>query len=171
MLRAAARPCAPGQRWDYSNYNFSLLGLVIEHVSGRPYADYVREEFAVPLGLTDTGYCEDGTAVPGRGQDYESGPHGPQPTSYWRSPRSSPPAGSARASPTSCAGSSALDEGRVVSAATLQSMRTPTRLADGSEADYGFGTRMGWTAGHRKLGHTGGGAATRPCWRATRTTT
>src|SRR5213075_971329 len=27
-----------GQDWSYSNYNFSLLGLVIENVSGKDYA-------------------------------------------------------------------------------------------------------------------------------------
>ena len=148
---------AAGQRWDYSNYNFSLLGLVIEHVTGRPYDDYVREEFAVPLGLPNTGYCEDGTVIPGRGQDYESGPYGPQLTPYWRSPRFFAAGGLCASVQDLVRWQRALDEGKVVSAAALHSMRAPTSLADGSEADYGFGTRMGWTAGHRKVGHTGGG--------------
>src|SRR6185295_18023506 len=51
----------------------------------------------------------------------------------------------------------ALDAGRVVAAAGVQAMRTPTRLSDGQEADYGYGMRLGWTAGRRKWGHTGGG--------------
>src|SRR4029079_17357401 len=49
-----------GEDWDYSNYNYSLLGLVIEKASGRDYGRYIQEEFAAPLGLTGTGYCEDG---------------------------------------------------------------------------------------------------------------
>src|SRR6185503_2927829 len=48
-----------GEDWDYSNYNYSLLGLVIEQVSGRGYADYVNDEVSVRLGLKGTGYCED----------------------------------------------------------------------------------------------------------------
>jgi hypothetical protein len=39
----------------------------------------------------------------------------------------------------------------------LQAMRTPTRVPGAVEADYGLGTRMGATAGRRKIGHTGGG--------------
>src|SRR4029079_11812968 len=54
---------AQGEAWDYSNYNFSLLGLVIEQASGRDYARYVNDELVVPLALTGTGYCEDGSAV------------------------------------------------------------------------------------------------------------
>src|SRR4029078_2148544 len=51
----------------------------------------------------------------------------------------------------------ALEAGRVVSAPMLAAMRTPARLASGLEADYGFGTRRGFTAGRRRLGHMGAG--------------
>src|SRR5918994_3938857 len=157
VLRRGGTALPAGQEWDYSNYNFSLLGLVIEQVSGRTYADYVRDELAGPLGLANTGYCEDGTAVPGRGRDYEAGPHGPQPTAYWISPRFFASGGLCSSVLDLVRWQRALDEGRVVSVAATTSMRTPTQLADGHEADYGYGTRLGWTAGHRKLGHTGGG--------------
>ncbi|HVR71749.1 MAG TPA: serine hydrolase domain-containing protein [Vicinamibacteria bacterium] len=157
VLRRGGTAMPAGRRWDYSNYNFSLLGLVIETISGRSYADYVREEFAAPLGLANTGYCEDGAAVPGRGVDYEGGPYGPQPTAYWSSPRFFAAGGLCASVLDLVRWQEALDEGRVVGAAGVQSMRTPTRLADGHEADYGYGTRLGWTAGRRKVGHTGGG--------------
>src|SRR5947209_1907197 len=41
-----------GARFHYSNLAFALLGIVIERVSGVPYADYVRERLLEPLGLT-----------------------------------------------------------------------------------------------------------------------
>lgn len=157
VVRRGGTAMAPGLRWDYSNYNFSLLGLVIEHVSGRPYAEYVRDELAAPLGLTNTGYCEDGTPVAGRSVDYEAGPYGPIPTVYWRTERFFASGGLCSSVLDLVRWQRALDDGRVVSRAGAQAMRAPTRLADGHEADYGFGTRMGWTAGHRKVGHTGGG--------------
>jgi D-alanyl-D-alanine carboxypeptidase len=157
VVRRGGTAMPPGQRWDYSNYNFSLLGLVIEHVSGRPYAEYVRDELATPLGLVNTGYCEDGTPVPGRTVDYEAGPHGPMPTPYWSTERFFASGGLCSSVLDLVRWQRGLDEGRVVTGAGAQAMRTPTRLADGHEADYGFGTRLGWTAGHRKIGHTGGG--------------
>ena len=156
-LRRGGTALGAGQRWDYSNYNFSLLGLVIEAVSGRPYAEFVRDELAAPLGLQHTGYCEDGTAVPGRGQDYEAGPHGPQPTPYWTSARFFAAGGLCSSVVDLVRFQRALDQGRVVSVAAAEAMKTPARLADGQEVDYGLGMRLGWTAGKRKVGHTGGG--------------
>ncbi|PYQ48853.1 MAG: hypothetical protein DMF78_20235 [Acidobacteria bacterium] len=148
---------AQGQDWDYSNYNFSLLGLVIELASGRDYARYVHDELAVPLGLTGTAYCEDGSAVPGRGRDYLSGVKSVTPTSYWTEPRFFAAGGLCSTVLDLVRWEKALEEGRVVSPAMLQAMRAPARLADGLEVDYGYGTRLGFTGGHRKLGHTGGG--------------
>jgi D-alanyl-D-alanine carboxypeptidase len=48
---------APGQKWSYSNAGYMLLGYAIESITGRPFADFFRDEFALPLGLIDTGVC------------------------------------------------------------------------------------------------------------------
>jgi D-alanyl-D-alanine carboxypeptidase len=45
----------PGSRWEYSNYGFVLLGLVIEKASGEDYYDYVRKHIHEPAGMTSTG--------------------------------------------------------------------------------------------------------------------
>jgi CubicO group peptidase (beta-lactamase class C family) len=146
-----------GERWDYSNYNFSLLGLVIEQASARDYARYVREELAVPLALTGTGYCEDGSALPGRGRDYQSGLKTLSPTSYWMEPHFFAAGGLCSTVLDLVRWEKAVEDGRVVSPAMLRAMWAPARLPDGLEADYGYGTRLGLTGGRRKLGHTGGG--------------
>ena len=44
----------PGLRWRYSNAGYSLLGAVIERVSGKPYLQYIRENIFKPLGLGQT---------------------------------------------------------------------------------------------------------------------
>jgi D-alanyl-D-alanine carboxypeptidase len=146
-----------GEDWDYSNYNYSLLGLVIERASGRDYARYVQEELAAPLGLTGTGYCEDGSAVPGRGRDYQSAPRSVSVTDYWTHAKFFAAGGLCSTVLDLVRFAAALDAGRIVSAPMLQAMRTPTRLSTGMEVDYGFGTRLGRTGPHRKAGHTGGG--------------
>ena len=45
----------PGSRWEYSNYGFILLGVLIEKVSGESYYAYVREHIYKPAGMTSTG--------------------------------------------------------------------------------------------------------------------
>jgi CubicO group peptidase (beta-lactamase class C family) len=68
----------PGERYQYSNLGYGLLGSVISRVSKRSYADFMREEVFVPLGMDHTSvhvghglgddqavnYSADGTAVP-----------------------------------------------------------------------------------------------------------
>ena len=52
----------PGSRFSYSNSNYYLLGVIIEHVTGQPFAVALRERLLAPLGLDDTGY-DDGAEV------------------------------------------------------------------------------------------------------------
>jgi CubicO group peptidase (beta-lactamase class C family) len=44
----------PGSRWQYSNYGFLLLGVLIEKVSGQSYYDYVRDHIFKPADMTAT---------------------------------------------------------------------------------------------------------------------
>jgi CubicO group peptidase (beta-lactamase class C family) len=58
LVRAMQSPLqfAPGEGFDYSNVGYSLLGIIVERVSGRTYEQFVREELLLPAGLLATGY-------------------------------------------------------------------------------------------------------------------
>jgi D-alanyl-D-alanine carboxypeptidase len=45
---------APGARWQYSNTNYHVAGLVIEAVSGRAWEEELRDRIITPLGMTET---------------------------------------------------------------------------------------------------------------------
>ena len=45
----------PGEQFRYSTCA-DVLGAVIEVASGKPFADFLREEFFEPLGMRDTGF-------------------------------------------------------------------------------------------------------------------
>ena len=45
---------APGEKQQYSNSGYVVLGLIIEKLSGRSYYDYVRENIFKPAGMTMT---------------------------------------------------------------------------------------------------------------------
>jgi CubicO group peptidase (beta-lactamase class C family) len=43
----------PGKHYAYSNFGYCVLGRVIEKVTGRPYAEYVRAEVLSRCGVTE----------------------------------------------------------------------------------------------------------------------
>jgi D-alanyl-D-alanine carboxypeptidase len=55
---AYAQPATfpPGQGFEYSNTNTTLLGLVVEKVSGMSLADYVTQKIIDPLEMADTSF-------------------------------------------------------------------------------------------------------------------
>jgi len=69
---------APGERYQYSNLGYGLLGHVISRASGKNYADFMREEVFIPLGMDRSSvylgkgrengqavnYASDGSMVP-----------------------------------------------------------------------------------------------------------
>jgi D-alanyl-D-alanine carboxypeptidase len=42
----------PGTKWQYSNTNYVLAAEIVEKVSGRPLAEFLREAIFQPLGMT-----------------------------------------------------------------------------------------------------------------------
>jgi D-alanyl-D-alanine carboxypeptidase len=43
----------PGTSFQYSNMNFCAIGLLIEQVTGAPYAQVAAEQVLTPLGITE----------------------------------------------------------------------------------------------------------------------
>ncbi len=60
----------PGSKFEYSNSNYEVLGMVIEKVSGRTYEPLLRERLLDPLGMTDSGLDSDELVLPKRAEGY-----------------------------------------------------------------------------------------------------
>jgi D-alanyl-D-alanine carboxypeptidase len=71
----ATPPFAPGAGWEYSDTNYIVLGMIIEHVAKGSYYDELRKRILVPLGLKDT-VPADSRTVAGLVQGY-AGPNNP----------------------------------------------------------------------------------------------
>ena len=70
-----ARPLlfAPGKGYSYSNANFSLLGAIVEKLSGLTYENFVRERLFLPNGMYETGYRLPAWGESRFAQGYEAG--------------------------------------------------------------------------------------------------
>lgn len=63
---AFTQPSPPAGEFHYSTTNYVVAGMLIEKVTGRPYASEVRDRILTPLNMRDTVLPGDDAAVPGR---------------------------------------------------------------------------------------------------------
>ena len=45
---------SPGAKWEYSNSGYAVLAQIVERVSGKRYAEFLKETIFDPLGMHDT---------------------------------------------------------------------------------------------------------------------
>jgi len=66
----------PGSKYAYNNSGYFLLGAIIEHVTGKPYEQVLKENIFDPLGMNNTGYDHHDTIIPKRATGYSKTPDG-----------------------------------------------------------------------------------------------
>ena len=144
---------APAANWSYSNTNYILLGLVAETVGGKPLGQLLQERIFSPLSLTSssfpTGIELDSTFVHG----YVRLAPGPL---FDVTPVLSPSWAWAAGGIVSNAKDvttfyRALFTGRLLPAAQLTEMKTPSQVA----GTYGLGISTTYTTCGRVFGHEG----------------
>jgi CubicO group peptidase (beta-lactamase class C family) len=107
-----ARPLlfAPGKGYSYSNANFSLLGAILEKLSGATYESFLRQRLFLPNGMYETGYTLPAWGESRFAPGYEAGEGAGAPSSNGPRPpmgltgRCAPTAASTRPSTTCSAG-------------------------------------------------------------------
>lgn len=57
-MLAAGVPFAQGagERMEYSNLGYAMLGRIVTNVTGEPFQSYIRQALMQPLGMTSTGF-------------------------------------------------------------------------------------------------------------------
>jgi CubicO group peptidase (beta-lactamase class C family) len=141
---------APGEKWNYSNSGYVLLGYLIERISGQDYAKFVQENIFTPLGMKDSGYDSNTAIILHRAAGYEPGANGPQNAGFVH--MSIPFAAGALYSTAEdlLRWENGLFGGKLLSAASLQKMTTPFKN------DYAFGLGVATKSGHKLISHGGG---------------
>lgn len=60
-----------GNEYVYSNFNYVLLGIIVEKTSGKFWETYLKDEMFIPLQLTSLGYDDVYEILPGRVRGYD----------------------------------------------------------------------------------------------------
>jgi CubicO group peptidase (beta-lactamase class C family) len=142
----------PGTKWEYSNYGFLLLGVLIEKISGKSYYDYVAENIYKVAGMTDSGSEPESVEVPNRSKGYMRDQFelvSNEPTLPWRGTS----AGGGYTTATDLMKfAGALMSNKLLKADTLAEATRPQFTT----GDYGFGFQVGRPDEVRNYGHGGG---------------
>ena len=146
----------PGSRWEYSNYGFLLLGLVIEKVSGENYYDYVRDHVYKPAGMNSSGSVAEDEIVPDRSIGYmkEDSPKW-QPNTDTLPPRGTSAGGGYSTVEDLLRFANALNGHKLLNEHFTDLLTTgKVEGPDGGKYAYGFGDHV--ADGIRWFGHGGG---------------
>ena len=66
----------PGSKFAYNNSAYFLLGAIIEKVTGKSYADAMKEHIFIPVGMTNSGYDLFSPIIPKRATGYQKAGNG-----------------------------------------------------------------------------------------------
>ena len=145
---------APGESWKYCNTGFSLLGYIIENVSGKNYWDFMSERIFQPLGMNATTNRLPGLIIPNRASGYEQTNQVHINRDYDLTEVFS--AGAIASTVGDLAKwNAALDGETILNAASKEQMWTPAKLNDGKPTKYGLGWFVDTVEGHKNIGHGG----------------
>lgn len=158
LARAKTIPLSfrPGEKWDYSNLGYVMLGIIIRKASGKFYGDLLRERVFRPLGMTTARIISEADIVPNRAAGYEL-LNGVLKNQEWVSPSLNTTADGALylTALDMIKWDAALRDGKLLSKKGYEAMWSPVKLNDGKTYPYGFGWSLGEVNGIRVIEHGG----------------
>ncbi|MGG5208624.1 serine hydrolase domain-containing protein [Chryseobacterium sp. MIQD13] len=67
---------APGEKFEYNNSGYVVLGYIIEQVSGQTYEDFIKKNIFEKAGMEHSYYATDRQVIPGRAYGYHQKEYG-----------------------------------------------------------------------------------------------
>jgi D-alanyl-D-alanine carboxypeptidase len=147
----------PGEKWNYCNNGYLVLGLIIEKVAGIPLESYMQKQIFAPLGMKNSGLY-------GNNAEYKHGA-----TGYGM--RDGKPYRELDTNMFTYKGAAALyttvddlllwnealHNGKIISSESYQQLITPHKFTNGFVpfVGYGFGVGVEDIGGKHTLGHPG----------------
>jgi CubicO group peptidase (beta-lactamase class C family) len=146
----------PGTKWQYSNTNYVIAGVIVEKASGMPLLQFLREQVFTPLGMKSVANIDQeklGDTDPTGYLRYALGPLRPAPKEgkgwLFAAGELAMPA------PELARWDISIMDQKLLKPSSYQSFGTEVLLKSGLGTHYGLGVDVGTEAGHRALSHGG----------------
>ncbi|MFZ1973663.1 MAG: serine hydrolase domain-containing protein [Candidatus Acidiferrales bacterium] len=146
----------PGTKWQYSNTNYVIAGLIVEKASGQPLLQFLQQHIFTPLNMksvADTDQAKLGDTDPTGYMRYALGPLRPAPKEgtgwLFAAGELAMPADDLAKWDISIINQSLLKP------ASYRDFAREVVLADGLGSQYGLGVDVRSEFGHRALEHSG----------------
>ncbi|MEY2494119.1 MAG: hypothetical protein QOJ45_611 [Verrucomicrobiota bacterium] len=152
----------PGEKFQYSNSGFMVLGAIIEKVSGQDYYGYVQEHIYKPAGMSNTGFYEPGKETPNLAIGYSRmSPDGKpleeaKDNTNTREVKGGPAGGGYSTAPDLVKFQQALLSYRLLDKERTDLITTGKVDGPGGRGRYGYGFGENTSGGKRSVGHNGG---------------
>ena len=146
----------PGTKWQYSNTNYVIAGVIVEKISGEPLLQFLQQKIFAPLNMksvADTDKTKLGDTDPTGYLRYALGPPRPAPRegSGWLF------AAGELAMPVEdlAKWDISIINQKLMKPASYQEFETEVLLKNGLGTRYGLGVDVRSELGHRSLSHSG----------------
>jgi D-alanyl-D-alanine carboxypeptidase len=146
----------PGTRWQYSNTNFVIAGVIVEKVTGTSLVDFLTTRVFGPLGMTSVTNTDRQKLSDQDAQGYFRRALGPLHPAPHEGPGWMYAAGELAMTAEDLAKwDAAVIRQAILSPASYRTLETEVALANGVGTSYGLGVGVELVHGHRELRHGG----------------
>jgi CubicO group peptidase (beta-lactamase class C family) len=135
---------APGKRFTYSTYGYTLLGAALEAAAGISFVEYLHTYILAPAGITTIRDDSAAALIPFRARGYSRDSSGViRNAAFLNSSYKTPGGGLVSTARDLARFAARLQGGDVVRPTTFAQMATKERTTDGLEVPYGYGLIIG----------------------------
>ena len=146
----------PGTRWQYSNTNFVIAGMIVEKVSGMPFFEFLRTRVLNPLGIESVKNIDMGRLPDSDPTGYVRYALGPARPALKEGKGWLFAAGELAMTASDLAKwDIAMMNESLLAPASYRTMETEVLLKSGVGTGYGLGVDVGMQGGHRAISHGG----------------
>ena len=146
----------PGSKWQYSNTNYVIAGVIIERASGKPLLEFMQEKIFTPLGMKSVASMDVTKATASDPVGYLRYALGPL--------RVAPKEGKgwlfaagelAMTAEDLAKWDMAIMDQKVLRPASYRELEREVQLSNGMGTRYGLGVTLAMEGGHRAVSHGG----------------